>query len=423
MLRVLFVSNYYPPSSHGGGFMQLCEEVADGLSARGHAIAVLTSTYCDGDEIVRSYPVYRLVHIDPDWHSDRSAAQQFFIGRRQRERQAVAHLHQVVAEFRPDIVFIWHTLGLPRSLLKEAEQLPSTVAAYYLADYVPEFPDEYLTYWQSPPVHWAAKLFKRPLARIALGMLAREGKPISLEYKNSICVSDYVHRRLVSKKLIPSGAVVIHNGVDLSCFSPDTRDTSRFLSGHLRFLVAGRIVPDKGIHTIIEALALLQARSRLDGITLTILGDGPADYTAYLRQRVQQCLLQDAIEFRAPVPREHMPQILAQHDGLFLASEYNEPLARAMQEAMAMGLLVIGTTTGGSGELLAHEETGLVFEAADSESLAQQLERVAEKPESAKRLAMAGTQRVIKEFNIEHTIERIEEYLSLLVCDTDRTPR
>jgi len=117
-----------------------------------------------------------------------------------------------------------------------------------------------------------------------------------------------------------------------------------------------------------------------------------------------------------------MPKVLQEHDILILPSEYPEPLARSMQEGMAMGLLVIGTTTGGSGELLVHEKTGLVFEPANPSSLARQLERVKEQPELAARLTEAGRQRIVEEFSIERTIEQIEQYLSRLVRGATRAP-
>jgi glycosyltransferase involved in cell wall biosynthesis len=269
-MRVLFLNNYYPPFNQGGGYMQLCEEVAEGLSARGYPIAVLTSVYGANGETDRRYPVWRLLGLDPDWHSSQSAARQFFVDRRRRERQAVADFHRLVAEFRPDVIFAWHYRGLPRMLLHEAEQLSGVSVAYYLADYTPEWPDEYIDFWEVQPVHWTAKLFKRPLAKLALHILAREGKPISLEYEHVVCVSDYVRRRLVSQDLISADAVVIHNGVDLSCFSPNNHyDVVSWDTG-LRCLVAGRVVADKGIHTVIEALAHLHATPQSGEIRLTV---------------------------------------------------------------------------------------------------------------------------------------------------------
>lgn len=414
-MRILFITSYYPPSRYGWGYMQLCEEVADGLAARGHEIAVLTSTQRDGPEINRAYPVHRLLTIEPDWHSPRPAAWQFFVGRRSRERQAVAHLQRLVADFQPQVIFVWHAIGLPRVLLQAAEQTPGVVTAYYLAGYLPELPDEYIAYWQAVPERRSARLFKRPLARLALAMLRREGKPIRLQYEHVICVSDYVRRRLVNQGLIPENAVVIHNGVDLSVFAPNAGPLCKSMDMR-SCLIAGRITPEKGIHTVIEAFVLLPEPIR-QRCRLTVLGDGPADYVAALQSRVREEGLADIVKFQPPIPRSEMPDVLRRHHVLLLPSEYAEPIARSMQEAMAIGLLVIGTTTGGSGELLEHERTGLVFDAGDPQSLARQLERAIGDPALAARLAAAGRARVRESFSIEQTIGKIEAYLSERVRD------
>lgn len=172
-------------------------------------------------------------------------------------------------------------------------------------------------------------------------------------------------------------------------------------------------MPEKGIHTVIDTFARLGGeRGRLH---LTILGDGPQDYVMQLRAQVRTNGLQEIVSFQAPVSRHEMPRVLEQHDVLLLPSEYAEPIARSMQEAMAMGLLVIGTTTGGSGELLAHEQTGLVFDAGDAASLARQLVRVIEDPMLSARLAIAGQTRVREAFRIDQTISKVDAYLQGVV--------
>lgn len=409
-MRILFISNYYPPCRYAWGYQQLCEEVANGLHARGHSIAVLTATCKGSAKNTHPYPVHALLTIEPDWHIKQPAAWQFFVGRRRRERESLASLQELVRTYQPDVLFFWHTGGLPRSLLIQAEQLSDVRVVYYLADYLPEFEDEYVAYWKSQPVHWSARLFKRPMAALALRMLAREDHHRLPRYEHCICVSDYVRHRLVTQGLIPESTVVVHNGVDLNIFNPEKRQARPVLSG-LRCLVAGRISPEKGVHTVVEALGALRAASALSDITLTVLGSGPEDYVAHLQERVAFYRLEGIVEFRAPIPREQMPAVLAQHDVLILASEHAEPLARAIQEAMAMGLLVIGTTTGGSGELLVHEKTGLVFEPGNAQSLATQLRRAAQDPRLVSQLAEAGLKAVEQHFDIHRTIEQIEQVL------------
>ena len=408
-MRILFVTNYYPPSPYSWGYQQLCEEVAEGLFARGHLVGVLTSIHGNDDQEVHAYPVRCLLPLDPNWHNGKSGIQQFFVGRRRRERQAQQALRQTYQEFQPDVIFVWHTLGLPSVLLRSIESLSGIPVAYYLADYSPESPDEYIAYWESTATHRFTRWLKFPLAKVALKLLKHEGKPIMLRYENTICVSEYLRQRLVSSGLIADAAVVIHNGVDFQYFSPGERKLPAFDSLHC--LIAGRVVPDKGIHTTIQALGESTDQIPHNKIRLTILGSGSAAYGAQLQNLVRAQQLQAQVEFHSPLPRNQMPQVMTNYNVLLLASEYAEPLARSMQEAMAIGLLVIGTTTGGSGELLVHEKTGLAFEAGNPTSLSQQLQRALREPVLAARLASAGQAVVKTEFNIQRTINQIEAYL------------
>jgi glycogen(starch) synthase len=410
-MKVLFISNFYPPSKQGLGYMQLCEEVADGLAARGHSVAVLTSTDLDGDEQERPYPVYRQLEIDPDWINGQSTSRQFFFERRRKEALAMSTFSKLIKEFQPDILFVWHAIGLPKAMLKVAEAVGKPVVVYYLADYQPEIGDEYEDYWRRASHHPLARLTKKPLASLALFMLAREGKPIRLQYQHAICVSGYVRKRLVAGGFIPGSSVVIHNGVDLSQFTSGSPRLVQPQAEKLRLIVAGRILPLKGIHTIVEAFASLADQPEIHKLSLTILGDGPVDYIENLKKIISNHNLQKVIHFQSPVPRRDMPDVLSRHDGLILASEYDEPLARAIQEAMAMELLVLGTVTGGSGELLVNERTGLVFKAGDPLSLAAQLIRTVQDPDLVTRLRKAGRKEIEENFSIQRTILQVEEYL------------
>lgn len=391
--------------------MQLCEEVADGLSNRGHAIAILTSTYQDGEEPQRPYPVYRLLTIDPDFPSGRPISQQFFLGRRSREKYAVAALRRLVDEFIPDILFVWHAIGLPKIMLKEAESWGRPVVVYYLADYQPEIGDEYLDYWNRESYQSLAIITKGPLSALAKRILAQENKPIRLKYEHTICVSEYVRKRLVTGGTIPGSSVVIHNGIDLTQFNSRGVQPDRLSENVLRLIVAGRIIPNKGVHTIVEAFALLAERPEIEKLSLTILGDGRVEYVESLKRIISEHGLEKVIQFQTSVPRENMPDVLSRYDGLILASEYDEPLARSIQEAMAMELLVVGTITGGSGELLVNERTGLVFQAGDPHSLADQLTKAVQNPLLVTRLREAGRKEVEKNFTISRTVSRVEQYL------------
>jgi glycosyltransferase involved in cell wall biosynthesis len=121
--------------------------------------------------------------------------------------------------------------------------------------------------------------------------------------------------------------------------------------------------------------------------------------------------LHDFVIFHKPASKEEMPAILQQFDVLIFPSIYEEPLARITQEAMASGLVVVGTTTGGTGEILKDGETGFTFAPEDADGLAEQVNRLILDPDLCCRLAEAGRQTVLENFTLDKMVKEIEAYL------------
>ena len=241
-----------------------------------------------------------------------------------------------------------------------------------------------------------------------MSMLAKEGKPV-LKLDQVICVSARVRDLLVEAGLPVQHARIIHGGTDIERFL-DVRKRD-YLSGNLKLLYAGQLVRHKGVHTAIEAMARLVNQQRTNQITLTLVGSGHPDYEAFLHDLVERERLQDFVTFHKPVSKDEMPAILQQFDVLIFPSIYEEPLARITQEAMASGLVVVGTTTGGTKEILRDGETGFTFAPEDADGLAEQISRLITDPDLCCRLAQAGRQSVVENFTLEKMVNEIEAYL------------
>ena len=413
-VQVLFLSSFYPPYEIGG-YGQLCQEVAAGLKERGHTIAVLTSTFGvkGGGGVIGNG--HRLLTLEIDYSLPYGPALQFWIGRRRRERQNLKRFQEIVSQFEPDVVFVWNVRDLPRSLLWHAERLDRARVVYYVAGYWPGLPDNFTAYWQAPARHWCKRWPKKLVGFLALKMLALEGKPPHLRFEHVLCVSAAVRDHLISAGVPLGNTRVIYNGIDLKQFvAQDALLRSNRSDPCLSLLYAGRLTKDKGIHTAIEGLATLVHRRDLRNTRLTIVGAGDPDYEVYLRNLVASRNVSDHVHFAAPVPRERMPELLSQFDVLVFPSR-DEALPRIVQEAMASGLVVIGTPVGGTKEILVHDETGLVFTPEDADDLATQIERLVCDPRLRHRLTQAGLQTVVERFNIERMINEIEAYLERVV--------
>ena len=152
-----------------------------------------------------------------------------------------------------------------------------------------------------------------------------------------------------------------------------------------RLLYVGRIDERKGIDTAIEALPLLP-----EVATLRVLGSGDEAHLATLRELAGRIGVAERVEF-AMRPRRSCSVEYAAADALVFPVRWEEPWGFVPLEAMAVGIPVVATGRGGSGEYLRHEENSLIFDAdAGAKDLARSLRRLAEEPELRARLRDQG---------------------------------
>jgi glycosyltransferase involved in cell wall biosynthesis len=414
-MRILFLSNFFPPA-RPGGYTQWCHEVAERLAGRGHTIGVLTSRYELAKAPAGEQNIYRLLHLEGDLAYYQPF--HFFATWKKQHRENLVFLERTIKDFAPDLIFVWGMWALSKALPALAEQLLPGRVVYYLSDYWPSALDMHTTYWQSPTRRGPMQVPKRVLSRVAMSILASEGQP-DLRLEQVICVSARVRELLVEAGLPIQHARIIHGGTDIERFSGvHKRDNP---SGHLKLLYAGQLVRHKGVHTAVEAMARLVNKQGTDQVTLTIVGSGHPDYEAFLRDLVERESLHDFVTFHKPVSKDEMPATLQQYDVLIFPSIYEEPLARMTQEAMASGLVVVGTTTGGTKEILRDGETGLTFAPEDADGLADQVTRLIVDPDLRCHLAQAGRQTVAENFTLDKMVKEIEAYLVDCFVRTSRS--
>jgi glycosyltransferase involved in cell wall biosynthesis len=377
---------------------------------------VLTSSYERAKAPASEQNIYRLLHLEGDLAYYQPL--HFFTKWKKQHQENLAFLEQTIEDFAPDLIFVWGMWALSKTLPAMAEQLLPGRVVYYLSDYWLSTADMHTTYWQSSARHWPMQIPKRVLSKAAMSMLAQEGQP-DLKLEHAICVSTRVRELLVEAGLPVQHARIIHGGTDVERFL-DLRDRDHS-SGHLKLLYAGQLVHHKGVHTAIEAMSSLVNKRGINQVTLTVVGSGHPDYEALLRDMVERRRLHDFVIFHKPVSKDKMPAILQQFDVLIFPSIYEEPLARMTQEAMASGLVVVGTTTGGTKEILRDGETGLAFAPGDADGLAEQVTRLIANPDLRCRLARAGRQTVLESFTLDGMVREIEVFLQEVMDGATRT--
>jgi phosphatidylinositol alpha-1,6-mannosyltransferase len=178
---------------------------------------------------------------------------------------------------------------------------------------------------------------------------------------------------------------LVPNGVDLDVFHSGDAIPD---DGPLRLLCVGRLIERKGQRYLIEAVKRL-TDSGVD-VTLDLVGTG--DTLTANQAQAQALGVADRVRFVGYVPREQMPAHYASAQ-VFVLPSYNEGMSVATLEAMAAGLPVVVTRTGGTAELVEEGVNGLTFERADVETLADHLRRLATNRALTRRMGSASRAR------------------------------
>jgi glycosyltransferase involved in cell wall biosynthesis len=409
-MRVLFLTNFYQVQGSGGE-EQSCQQVVDGLNQRGHTTLVLTSMHGSNNLPVEVDGIYRSLYLEMDLVPLRHSIT-FFTKRKARENHNLQVFERVIQQFHPEIIFIWGMWNLPYSLPAFAEARYPHKVVYRFATYWPTLPSQHEFYWRAPGRNWYSQLPKKVLGYVALALLKRETQKAPLAFRHAICVSAATRAVLVEAGVPVSQARIIHTGLDVERYLNGNEPHSLHHDAKiLRLLYAGRLYPEKGIDTVIEAMTRLVNGQGKREIRLSIAGSGSAEYENHLHQLVNRVGLSDNVFFLGWVPPAEMPELLRKHDVLVLPSLWPEPFSRAVLEGMISGLVVVAARTGGTPEIVMDGENGLMFTPNDPQDLAKKIALLVDDPESCDQLSEAGRQTILERFTMTKMMDKIESYL------------
>jgi glycosyltransferase involved in cell wall biosynthesis len=202
---------------------------------------------------------------------------------------------------------------------------------------------------------------------------------------------------------------LVANGVDLATFRPADAIPD---NGPLRLLCVARLIERKGQHHLIEAVKRL-TKSGID-VTLDLVGTGDAKPANEVQ--VQALEIGDRVRFVGYIRREEIAaHYAAAH--VFVLPSYNEGMSVATLEAMAAGLPVVVTRTGGA-ELVKEGVNGFTFEWADVDALTICLRRLATNRSLARQLGAASRARA-GDFSWDAAVQR---YLDMFAAVAASTP-
>lgn len=184
--------------------------------------------------------------------------------------------------------------------------------------------------------------------------------------------------------------------------------------GALALVFIGNLIPRKGLHTLIEAMAKLPRAA----YHLTVVGSQEADprYSNQVRNQVIRNGMEEQIEFRGVLEDAELVQVLRQSHVLVVPSSY-EGYGIVYLEGMGFGLPAIATTGGAAGEIITDGRNGWLIRPGDTEALAACLQIMAQERTLLINMSLAARRRYLAQPGWENTGRRIRLFLGELVSN------
>lgn len=218
-----------------------------------------------------------------------------------------------------------------------------------------------------------------------------------------VAISEAVKAELIAAKYDPEKIIELPNGVPVpdAPWSPPANAAPRAV-----FL--GRLAPEKGLDTLLDAWQLV--RREYPEARLVLAGEGPL-----------RSALDDRVRALGPVPGVELPGATADPNGLLRSAELfvlpslEEGMSIALLEAMALGIPLVATAIPGNRKLVNDAEHGLLVSPGDPAALAQAITAQWTQPDRAQVMGRAARRRVEDHYSISMMALKHHELFTRLV--------
>ena len=217
-----------------------------------------------------------------------------------------------------------------------------------------------------------------------------------------ICASQAIAQLLAQDGIEASRIFTVHEGIDVERIAhatPVSIHAELWLPSEAPLVVnVGALVEHKGQRHLVDAAALVVRE--VPDARFVILGEGP------LRQGLEQQVRHLHLEKHVFLPG-FRADVLAWLKGadVFVMPSEMEGLGTSILDAMAAGIPVVGTATGGIPEVIHDGTTGLLVPPGDPNALAASIVRLLKEPPLRARLGQAGWARVREHFTVERMVD------------------
>jgi glycosyltransferase involved in cell wall biosynthesis len=369
-LKILQVSSLYPP--HIGGIEHYVEALSNKLVNEGHEVTVYTSNVPKSKkyEIINGVEVYRFKSLFSPLNNQLIPG--LFLKLISKNRFDVVHVHSHL-----------HTSSNITVFSNSFRKRPIVLTSHGTVDY---------NGWKNI----INVLYNKTMAK---WMLKSVDKIIALSSKQADILENLGANS--------STLCIIPHGIDLSQINL-TIDTKKFenlyrVNDKSVILFVGGLIPRKGINYLIAAMKYV----KLDSVLLIVGGElqGHPGVKGALEQQVKKLELENVL-LLGRVSKEDLERAYAIAD-VFVLPSISEGLPLTLLEAMAYKKCVIATNIAGNADVIQNGKNGILFEARNSQELAEKIDYLLANVELRKKLGAEARKEIEKNYNWGAAFNRI----------------
>lgn len=380
-MRILVVSNLYPPVVRGGYEVE-CSGVVDRLRER-HDVHVLASTERAAEAPAEAHVTRALAFLEEGTRDTLRAPR--------AARAAVPIARTALARHQPDLIWVWNGAGLPQTALRvladSGVPLAFRVCEHWFARAFAY--DRFTAYLR--PADRSPRDRAWSVAMRAYNHLGGLGYDPDKPVRAAISWNSEAIRRMAPApaSITPVLQRVVHS---TSRKLPDLERVVRAPDPEPLALFLGRRDLAKGADVAVRAIADLRRRHGRD-VRLILAGPPSVEDPGLVARVAGEHGVSDLVEELAPQDTAGVAALLARAHVMLVPSTWEEPYPLVSIEAAAAGVPLVTSSAGGIPEFVGDGVEGLLFSPGDHAACADAIERVLADPEGAATRAAAALSR------------------------------
>ena len=378
-MRILLITNLYPPQELGG-YGRSMADFAWGLKELGHEISVLCSNapYLDIDSIKKDHTINRNLLLKGSFENGITNITDP-LKRSEIDKHNIKLLEVTLSQGNWNGILIGNIDLIGEEILETLAQ-KSIPILHHIGFMEPSF--SYLN-------------------------IPKTKNYIMLAASNAVRIS------LKEKGFKVDENSVVYPGARVELFGDNAtkRNLPALPDGTQRkplcIAFAGLLMSSKGLHTLVESLAILRNK---EIFTRTYIAgtNFQTGYKEALEEFLKKHRLLDSVNFLGSLKRDQLARFFRLNHVFVFPSIYPEAFGIVQAEAMASGLPLISSGVGGSKELVKQDINGWLFRQQDSDDLSNKLAQLAKNPELIKKFGINSNNIARKEFSTIASSKKIE---------------